>query len=100
MWKKGEVATPAMTTVFVNRYNGEIIRVSSPQAMTPIRMISADFLITLHSGAIAGLPGRLIMFIAGLGFAVLFFSGLATWVMRRTSRKNQPASPTPGEPQD
>ena len=100
LWPPGEVATPEMTTVFVNRYNGEIIRVSSPQAMTPIRMISADFLITLHSGAIAGLPGRLIMFIAGLGFAVLFFSGLATWVMRRTSRKNQPASPTPGEPQD
>jgi uncharacterized iron-regulated membrane protein len=86
LWPPGKVATPEMTTVFVNRYNGDIIRVSSPQAMTPIRMISADFLITLHSGAIAGFPGRLIMFIAGLGFAVLFFSGLATWVMRRSSR--------------
>ena len=94
LWPPGETATPEMTTVFVNRYNGGIIRVSSPQAMTPIRLISADFLITLHSGAIVGFPGRLIMFIAGLGFAVLFFSGLATWVMRRTSRPDQPASPT------
>lgn len=76
-----------MTTVFVNRHNGDIIRISSPAAMTPTRLISADFVITLHSGAIAGLIGRIIMFVAGLGFAVLFVSGIATWWMRLTSRR-------------
>lgn len=82
LWPPGETETPEMTTVFVNRYSGEILRVSSPQALTPTRMISADFVITLHSGAVAGDVGRLLMFIAGFGFAVLFASGLATWWMR------------------
>ena len=94
LWPPGKTATPDMTTVFVNRYTGAIIRVSSPQALTPTRMISADFLITLHSGAVAGLPGRLIMFIAGLVFAVLFASGLATWVIRRSSREKRHLSET------
>ena len=71
-----------MITVFVNRYSGDILRVSSPQALTPTRMISADFVITLHSGAVGGDVGRFLMFIAGLGFAVLFASGLATWWIR------------------
>ncbi len=82
LWPPGETETPQMTTVFVNRYSGDILRVSSPAALTPTRMISADFVITLHSGAVAGDVGRLLMFIAGLGFAVLFVSGLATWWMR------------------
>ena len=87
LFPPGETGTPQMTTVFVNRYNGDIIRISSPAAMTPTRLISADFVITLHSGAIAGLTGRIIMFVAGLGFAVLFVSGIATWWMRLTSRR-------------
>ncbi len=82
LWPPGETETTEMTTVFVNRYSGNILRVSSPQALTPTRMISADFVITLHSGAVAGDVGRLLMFIAGLGFAVLFASGLATWWIR------------------
>ncbi|MDG2319003.1 MAG: PepSY-associated TM helix domain-containing protein [Rhodospirillaceae bacterium] len=87
LFPPGETGTPQMTTVFVNRHNGDIIRISSPAAMTPTRLISADFVITLHSGAIAGLIGRIIMFVAGLGFAVLFVSGIATWWMRLTSRR-------------
>lgn len=87
MWPPGETGTPQMTTVFVNRYSGAIIRVSSPASLTLTRLISSDYFISLHSGAIAGLPGRLIMFIAGLGFAVLFASGLATWLIRLSSKK-------------
>ncbi|MGY8963674.1 MAG: PepSY-associated TM helix domain-containing protein [Rhodospirillales bacterium] len=93
VWPPGETGTPQMTTVFVNRYTGSIIRISSPSSLTLTRLISSDYLISLHSGAIAGLPGRLIMFIAGLGFAVLFASGLATWLIRLSS-KNKSRSPS------
>jgi sulfite reductase (NADPH) flavoprotein alpha-component len=93
VWPPGETGTPQMTTVFVNRYTGSIIRISSPSSLTLTRLISSDYLISLHSGAIAGLPGRLIMFIAGLGFAVLFASGLATWLIRLSSKnKSRPPS--------
>ncbi|MFL2770564.1 MAG: PepSY-associated TM helix domain-containing protein [Rhodospirillaceae bacterium] len=67
------------TTVFVNRYNGSIIRVSAPAAPTLTSLLSADFAASLHSGAIAGLPGRIIMFLAGLFFPVLFVTGFILW---------------------
>ena len=71
----GENAVAKQTTVFVNRYTGEIIRLSAPAAPTWMSLLSADFAASLHSGAIAGLPGRWVMFIAGLFFPALFATG-------------------------
>lgn len=78
----GENAVSKQTTVFVNRYKGNIIRVSAPAAPTWTSLLSADFAASLHSGAIAGLPGRLIMFIAGLFFPALFVTGFILWWRR------------------
>lgn len=78
----GENAVAKQTTVFVNRFTGEIIRVSAPAAPTWTSLLSADFAASLHSGAIAGLPGRLIMFIAGLFFPALFITGFILWWRR------------------
>ena len=77
-----ESAVSQQTTVFVNRYNGGIIRVSAPAAPTWTSLLSADFAASLHSGAIAGLPGRIIMFVAGLFFPVLFATGFILWWRR------------------
>lgn len=79
----GENAVAKQTTVFVNRYTGEIIRLSAPAAPTWTSLLSADFAASLHSGAIAGLPGRWVMFIAGLFFPALFATGFFLWWRRK-----------------
>ena len=79
----GENAVARQTTVFVNRYTGDIIRLSAPAAPTWMSLLSADFAASLHSGAIAGLPGRLVMFVAGLFFPALFATGFLLWWLRR-----------------
>ncbi len=78
----GENAVDKQTTVFVNRFNGSIIRISVPAAPTWTSLLSADFAASLHSGAIAGLPGRLFMFVAGLFFPALFVTGFVLWWRR------------------
>ncbi len=78
----GENAVSKQTTVFVNRYNGSIIRISASAAPTWTSLLSADFAASLHSGAIAGLPGRLVMFVAGLFFPALFVTGFILWWRR------------------
>ncbi len=83
----GENSVTKQTTVFVNRFTGEIIRVSAPAAPTWTSLLSADFAASLHSGAIAGLPGRLIMFVAGLFFPALFATGFVLWWWRRPKRR-------------
>lgn len=79
----GENAVAMQTTVFVNRYSGDIIRVSVPAAPAWTSLLSADFAASLHSGAIAGLPGRLIMFVVGLFFPALFVTGFILWWRRK-----------------
>lgn len=79
----GENAVAKQTTVFVNRYTGEIIRLSAPAAPTWMSLLSADFAASLHSGAIAGLPGRVVMFVAGLFFPALFATGFYLWWRRK-----------------
>ncbi len=81
----GENAVAAQSTVFVNRYTGEIIRISAPAAPTWMSLLSADFAASLHSGAIAGLSGRLVMFVAGLFFPALFVTGFLLWWRRRVT---------------
>ena len=82
----GENAVAKQSTVFVNRYTGEIIRISAPAAPTWMSLLSADFAASLHSGAVAGLPGRLVMFVAGLFFPALFATGFLLWWRRRKGR--------------
>ena len=82
----GENAVARQSTVFVNRYTGEIIRISAPAAPTWMSLLSADFAASLHSGAVAGLPGRLVMFVAGLFFPALFATGFLLWWRRRKGR--------------
>ena len=43
----------------------------------------ADLKSPLHIGTAAGLPGRLLMFAAGLAPSLLFVTGLYTWWYRR-----------------
>ena len=85
----GENAVAKQTTVFVNRYTGEIIRLSAPAAPTWTSLLSADFAASLHSGAIAGLPGRLVMFVAGLFFPALFATGFYLWWRRKKGVKRR-----------
>ena len=94
----GENAVSKQTTVFVNRYTGEIIRLSAPAAPTWASLLSADFAASLHSGAIAGLPGRWVMFIAGLFFPALFATGFLLWWRRRKSRLTSVAARTAADP--
>ena len=72
-----------MTNVFVAISSGRVMRTQSPQKFTAQSVLQADFAANIHSGAILGFSGRVVMFIAGLCFPVLFVTGLVMWVLGR-----------------
>ncbi|MDX2223881.1 MAG: PepSY-associated TM helix domain-containing protein [Rhodospirillaceae bacterium] len=84
LWPPGaEPRTDNMTNVFVEPVSGRVLRTQTPTAVSARSLLQTDFNATIHSGAIAGLPGRMIMFVAGLGVPVLFVTGVAMWWLKR-----------------
>ena len=82
-WPPGETGVSKMTNVFVAIASGRVLRSQSPQKFTAQSLLQTDFAANIHSGAILGLPGRLIMFAAGLCFPVLFVTGIVMWWLGR-----------------
>ena len=82
-WPPGETSVSKMTNVFVAISSGRVMRTQSPQKFTAQSVLQADFAANIHSGAILGFSGRVVMFIAGLCFPVLFVTGLVMWVLGR-----------------
>lgn len=83
-WPEGEVANVRhMTNVFIEPTTGRFMRIQSPGTFTALSLIQADFAANIHSGSIAGLPGRIVMAVAGLALPVLFGTGLMMWLLKR-----------------
>ncbi|MDX2142337.1 MAG: PepSY-associated TM helix domain-containing protein [Rhodospirillaceae bacterium] len=82
-WPPGETGVSKQSNVIMPLAGGRIIRVQRPAPFSPASIYKTDFAANVHSGAILGLPGRLVMFAAGLFLPVLFVTGLAMWWMKR-----------------
>ncbi|MCB2109224.1 MAG: PepSY domain-containing protein [Rhodobacteraceae bacterium] len=82
-WPPGDHSVSNMTNVLVTMNGGRVIRVQGPEPFSPRSFLQANFSANIHSGAIAGLPGRLVMFAAGLCFPVLFVTGVILWLLKR-----------------
>lgn len=76
------------TTVWLDQYSGKILSVRDPQA----EGFSDTFLSwmhPLHSGEIAGLPGRIVVFICGFVPCVLYVTGFIRWQQKRKAKQFQ-----------
>jgi uncharacterized iron-regulated membrane protein len=91
-WPPGETGVSKQSNVIMPLTGGRIIRVQRPAPFTPASIYKTDFAANIHSGAILGLPGRLVMFAAGLGLPVLFVTGLVMWWMKRRSMASKRAA--------
>ena len=84
LWAQGHAATVTdMTVVFIEPFSGRFLQKQSPATVTMQSVLQADFAANIHSGAVAGMAGRIVMFIAGLAFPVLFVTGLWMWWLKR-----------------
>jgi uncharacterized iron-regulated membrane protein len=74
------------TILWIEQYTGEILAIRDPKQQS-----SGDTFITwlhpLHSGEIAGLTGRWLIFITGFIPAVLYVTGFIRWQQKRVARQ-------------
>ncbi len=71
-------------TVFVDQYSGEVLNISDASEQHIIDTIAGDWIGTVHNGSALGMPGRIVMFVAGFAFPILFGSGIYMWARRRS----------------
>ncbi len=50
----------------------------------------------LHSGRIAGVPGRVVVTLLGVAVTVLSVTGVVLWLIRRSARRRLPTAASPG----
>jgi uncharacterized iron-regulated membrane protein len=79
-------------TVHVDGMDGRILGDQVPWSGT-----AADVFMQLqfpiHSGRIAGIPGRLLISLAGIAVALLSVTGVVIWAMKRARRRRLPGEP-------
>jgi len=72
--------------IIVDQYSGEILHVGDP-----FRGRGGDVFIQwqwpLHSGYALGMPGRILVLIAGIVGAVLYVTGVIRWLQKRRARR-------------
>lgn len=76
------------TTVYVDQFSGEVLQVWDGREQ-PVGNKVLDWLFPLHNGDALGLPGRIVVFLAGLMPSLLFGTGVYLWWRKR--RPIQPA---------
>jgi len=73
------------STVWIDQYSGKVLDIRNP-----INNSSGDTFLSwlhpLHSGEIAGLSGRWLVFLLGFIPAILFVTGLIRWLQKRDAR--------------
>jgi uncharacterized iron-regulated membrane protein len=82
-WPPGESAVSKQSNIIMPLSGGRVIRVQRPAPFSLASIYKTEFAANIHSGAIAGMPGRIIMFIAGLCLPALFITGVTMWWMGR-----------------
>lgn len=73
------------TNVWVDAYSGRVLAVRDPRT-EPAGDKVLNWLHAIHNGEAAGLPGRLLAAVSGLGAASLFLTGLVRFQHKRRAR--------------
>jgi uncharacterized iron-regulated membrane protein len=74
------------TMVWIDQYSGKILAIRDPKRQTA-GDIFWTWLHPLHSGEIAGLTGRIIIFISGLLPLMLYVTGLIRWRQKCAAKR-------------
>ena len=77
-------------TAYVAVETGEVLGIATARGRTvgDLVMSAAQ---PLHAGRIAGLPGRIVVFLGGLAVAALSMTGVAMWLMRQFRNRRRAA---------
>ena len=74
------------TTVWINQYNGEILSTRNPR-QEKLGDTFMNWLHPLHNGEIAGMSGRILIFISGFIPAILYVTGVIRWLQKRRAKR-------------
>lgn len=85
------------TIVWIDRWSGAVLSVRDRRALAPGDVI-LHWQFPLHSGEAFGLPGRLVIFFAGLIPLLLFVTGVSIWRRKRRVRSGRRARAQPLPP--
>ncbi|MGD9659035.1 MAG: PepSY-associated TM helix domain-containing protein [Methylocystis sp.] len=72
-------------TIFVNQYDGDVLHVNDPLTGDGDGFIAWQW--ALHSGYVLGWPGRIAVFLFGLSWPLIFFTGVMRWLQKRRARR-------------
>ena len=89
--------------LFVDGNNGELVGGRVPWEGTAADVFM-QLQFPLHSGRIAGLPGRILLSVMGIVVAMLSFTGIVIWLKKRAARmrrklQGEPEAPAAFEPE-
>lgn len=95
MRQPGEIRqTSGSTQLWISAYNGEIRKTQEPQTMSS-RDTLLSWMFPIHNGEALGMPGRVLMFLAGFAPIHLYVTGLIVWQRKRKARLR---ADFPGDP--
>jgi uncharacterized iron-regulated membrane protein len=76
------------TNVWIDQFSGRILAVGDPEQHSTGDSVIA-WLHPLHSGEALSMPGRLLVFVAGLACPLLFITGIIRWLHKRRSKNSR-----------
>lgn len=79
------------SVIYIDQYTGDIVSTFDPVTQPTARSLIGLWSIYTHNGQIIGLPGRLLMFGAGIAFAVLFGTGVYIWLKKHRTTYAKPS---------
>jgi uncharacterized iron-regulated membrane protein len=71
--------------VWINSFTGEVLLVRAALDAPPLRQFHVSML-SIHNGVAMGMPGRILVFLAGLSMPLLFVTGVWHYLQRRQRR--------------
>lgn len=84
--QEGETrAWSGVTAVTIDPATGRTLDIYDPLA-APAANRAADAAFSAHNGELAGLPGRFLIFMAGLALPTLWVTGVLAWARKRRSK--------------
>ncbi|MDP3905094.1 MAG: PepSY-associated TM helix domain-containing protein, partial [Methylococcaceae bacterium] len=87
MYQQGEPSLRfPKTTVWIDQYNGAVLSTRDPKQEYAGDTFM-NWLHPLHNGEIAGMTGRILVFISGFVPAVLYVTGLIRWLQKRRAKR-------------
>lgn len=78
------------SVIYIDQYTGDVVSTFDPVTQPAARSLIGLWSIYTHNGQIIGLPGRLLMFGAGIAFAALFGTGVYIWLKKRRTTYAKP----------